>query len=79
MNDFCLISELGLLITASVDKQLRIFKVGVIDEAEASMKSEVGQVTLKSVSSIIRESGNRALQVNFEKKRNLLMVLSSDN
>ena len=52
VNDFCLIGELGLLITASVDKQLRIFKVEVIGEAEASMKSEIGQVTLKSLSSI---------------------------
>ena len=58
---------------------MRIFKVEVVSEAEASTKSEIGQVNLKSLSSFNRESGNRALQVSYEKKRNLLMVLSSDN
>ena len=42
VNDFCLIGELGLLITASVDKQMRIFKVEVINESEATMKAEIG-------------------------------------
>ena len=42
VNDFCLIGELGLLITASVDKLMRIFKVDVISESEAKMKAEIG-------------------------------------
>ena len=42
VNDFCLIGELGLLIIASVDKLMRIFKVEVISESEAKMKAEIG-------------------------------------
>ena len=42
VNDFCLVGELGLLITASADKQLRIFKIKVKEEADAGSQAEVG-------------------------------------
>ena len=41
VNDFCIIGELGLLLTVSTDKFIRIFKVQVNEEAGTS---ELGQV-----------------------------------
>lgn len=79
VNDFCMIGELGLLITASTDKTLRIFKVQVRDEEDAGTQAEVGQVSLVSVANFSRDSNHRALQLSYERKRNLLLVLNSDN
>ena len=79
VNDFCMIGELGLLITASTDKTLRIFKVQVREEEDASTQAEVGQVSLVSVANFSRDSNHRALQLSYERKRNLLLVLNSDN
>ena len=79
VNDFCMIGELGLLITASADKTLRIFKVLVKHEDDASTRAEVGQVSLVSVANFSRASNHRALQLSYERKRNVLLVLSSDN
>ena len=79
VNDFCLIGELGMLITVSTDKVLRIFKVIVKEESDAETQAEVGLVSMVSVASLNRESSHRALQLSYERKRNLLLVLSSDN
>ena len=51
VNDFCMVAELGLLITASSDKFLRIFKVEMKSAADAGSITEVGQVHLVSTSS----------------------------
>ena len=51
VNDFCIVAELGLLVTASSDKFLRIFKVEMKSEAEAGSVTEVGQVHLVSTTS----------------------------
>ena len=45
VNDFCIIGALGLLVTASTDKFLRIFKVEI---KSGSDSAEVGQVYLVS-------------------------------
>ena len=79
VNDFCIVAELGLLVTASSDKFLRIFKLEVKQETEVNSVSEVGQVHLVSTTSFKKESGHRAIQCDYDKKRNLLMVLSADN
>ena len=82
INDFCLIGgDLNLLVTASADRQLRIYKVLV--KGKESLKtvvaSEVGDVKLELVSSLINESSSRSLQLTFDKRRSMLLVLSSDN
>lgn len=51
VNDFCIVGELGLLVTASTDKFLRIFKVEVRSETDSSSVVEVGQVYLVSTTS----------------------------
>ena len=79
VNDFCIVGELGLLVTASTDKFLRIFKIEVKTEEAATSHSEVGQLSLVSQTSFTKESTHRAIQVDYDKKRNLLMVLSADN
>ena len=79
VNDFCIVAELGLLVTASSDKFLRIFKVEMKSEAEAGSITEVGQVHLVSTTSFQKESTHRGIQCDYDKKRNLLMVLSADN
>lgn len=79
VNDFCIVPELGLLVTASSDKFLRIFKLEIKQEAEVNSITEVGQVHLVSTTSFRKESSHRAIQCDYDKKRNLLMVLSADN
>jgi len=64
INDFCLIGgDLNLLVTASADRQLRIYKVQV--KGKESLKtvgaSEVGDVKLELVSSLVKESSSRSL------------------
>jgi len=77
VNDFCIIGELGLLLTISSDKFIRIFKLEVSNgEADATT---IGQVQLFSTTSFPKESGSRGLQMDYDKKRNLLLVLSADN
>ena len=44
VNDFCIVQELGLLVTASSDKFLRIFKLEMKKEADVSSITEVGQM-----------------------------------
>jgi len=48
VNDFCIIGALGLLVTASTDKFLRIFKVEIKSGTESNSMTEVGQVYLVS-------------------------------
>jgi len=48
VNDFCIVGGLGLLVTASTDKFLRIFKVEVKSETNSTSIAEVGQVYLVS-------------------------------
>ena len=70
VNDFVLIGELGILVAASTDNALRIFSVE---------QSEEGAVALKFVSKLIKESGARVLQITFERKAKVLLVLNSDS
>ena len=79
VNDFCIIGALGLLVTASTDKFLRIFKVEIKSGTESNSMTEVGQVYLVSQTSFQKESAQRSIQLEFDRKRNLLMVLSADN
>ena len=44
VNDFCIVQELGLLVTASSDKFLRIFKLEMKKEADVGSITEVGQM-----------------------------------
>ena len=61
VNDFCIVGELGLLVTASSDKFLRIFKIEVKQETDAASLAEVGQVYLVSQTSFAKESSQRAI------------------
>jgi hypothetical protein len=70
VNDFVLIGELGILVAASTDNTLRIFSV----EQNAE-----GAVSLKYVSKVQKESGARVLQITFERKAKVLLVLNSDS
>ena len=79
INDFTIVAELGLLVTASSDKFLRIFKIEIKDEFNAGSVAEIGQIALISTTSFQKESGQRTLQVEYDTKRHLLLVLSSDN
>jgi len=85
VNDFSLVGELGLLVTASVDGTLRLFQIIVAGEkseenAEEEKKNgEEDGVSLKYVSSFLKESSQRATQMSYDRKRQLLVVLSSDN
>ena len=79
INDFTIVAELGLLVTASSDKFLRIFKIEIKDEFNAGSVAEIGQIALVSTTSFQKESGQRTLQVEYDTKRHLLLVLSSDN
>lgn len=79
VNDFCIVGELGLLVTACSDKFLRIFKLEVKQEGEVKSMTEVGQVHLVSTSSFQKESSHRGIQCEYDRKRNLLLVLSADN
>jgi len=79
VNDFAIIAELGLLVTTSSDKFLRIFKLEIRSEAEAKSIAEVGQIHLVSTTSFSKSSTQRGLQVEYDKKRHLLLVLSVDN
>ena len=51
VNDFTIIAELGLLVTASSDKFLRIFKIEVKNEFNAGSVNEIGQIELVSTTS----------------------------
>ena len=79
INDFTIVAELGLLVTASSDKFLRIFKIEIKDEFNAGSVAEIGQIALVSTTSFQKESGQRTLQVEYDTKRHLLLILSSDN
>ena len=79
INDFTIVAELGLLVTASSDKFLRIFKIEIKDEFNAGSVAEIGQIALISTTSFQKESGQRTLQVEYDSKRHLLLILSSDN
>ena len=79
VNDFCIVGELGLLVTASSDKFLRVFKIEVKTPEDAKTVAEIGQIYLVSTTSFMKESTHRATQVDYDRKRNLLMVLSADN
>ena len=79
INDFTIVAELGLLVTASSDKFLRIFKIEIKDEFNAGSVAEIGQIALISTTSFQKESGQRTLQVEYDTKRHLLLILSSDN
>ena len=57
INDFTIVAELGLLVTASSDKFLRIFKIEIKDEFNAGSVAEIGQIALVSTTSFQKESG----------------------
>lgn len=77
VNDFCLIGSLGLLIAGSTDKVLRVFAIRVRMEADET--GDAGDVLLELKGKIIKESESRTLQVTFDSKRSIMLVLSSDN
>lgn len=79
VNDFCIVDELGLLVTASSDKFLRVFKIEIKTQADAGSLAEVGHISLVSTTSFLKESSQRGIQCEYDSKRNLLMVLSADN
>ena len=79
VNDFAIIAELGLLVTASSDKFLRIFKIEIKAESDSKSIAEVGQIHLVSTTSFSKQSAQRGMQVEYDRKRNLLLVLSVDN
>ena len=51
VNDFCIVGELGLLVTVSSDKFLRIFELEIKQESDVKSVTEVGQVYLVSTTS----------------------------
>ena len=77
VNDFCIVPELGVLLTISTDKFIRVFRLEV--NQEGATAADFGQVQLFSTSSFTKESSQRGLQCEYDKKRNLLYVLSADN
>jgi len=44
VNDFCIVAELGILVTASSDKFLRVFKIEIKSEFDAGSVAEIGQI-----------------------------------
>ena len=54
VNDFCIVPELGVLLTVSTDKFIRVFKLEVQEEAATAI--DVGQVQLFSTTSFTKES-----------------------
>lgn len=79
VNDFCIVSELGILVTASSDKFLRVFKIEIKNEFDAGSVAEIGQIQLISTTSFQKESTQRGIQCDYDTKRHLLLVLSADN
>lgn len=75
VNDFVLIGELGLLVTGSVDNNLRVFKVSLAD----GENPEEGAFTLTLSSTFSKESTARVIQMAYERKNKMLIVLNSDN
>ena len=56
VNDFCIVDELGLLVTASSDKFLRVFKIEIKSQDDAKSLAEVGHISLVSTTSFLKES-----------------------
>lgn len=79
VNDFCLLSNLNLLVVASSDKLLRIFEIKVKGTDCKSDNGEIGDAMLELKGHIVKESSTRTLQLSFDSKRSLFIVLSSDN
>jgi predicted transcriptional regulator len=77
VNDFCLVAGLGLLVVGSTDKVLRVFKIGI--KAKKEEDGEVGDVQLEMKGKINKESDSRTIQLTFDNKRSVMLVLSSDN
>ena len=77
VNDFCLVAGLGLLVVGSTDKVLRVFKIGI--KAAKEEDGEVGDVQLEMKGKINKESDSRTIQLTFDNKRSVMLVLSSDN
>ena len=72
VNDFVMIGELGLLVTASVDGSLRLFQVQIGGEGnpeESKEQLDESAVNLKYISSFAKESSQRALQLSYDRKR----------
>jgi WD40 repeat protein len=69
INDFVLIAELSLLVAAGTDNKLVIF---IVESNE--------QVSLKlNSTTFVKDSNHRAIQLHYDRKRQVLMVLSADN
>ena len=56
ITDFCLIGELAILVAASADRHLRLFKVEVVVEGEAQSVSEIGAIKLEGTAQLNKES-----------------------
>jgi U3 small nucleolar RNA-associated protein 12 len=70
VSDFCLVGELGVLVAAGSDNQLKVFLVD---------SSKPDGLSLTFNSNLVKESAHRALQIHYDRKRGLLFCLSSDN
>jgi hypothetical protein len=70
VNDFIMVADLSILIVGGTDNKLTIFRVEN-DEKGLSLK-------LNS-QSLAKESTHRVLQMYFDRKRKILLVLSADN
>jgi len=79
INDFCLIGSLKVLIAASSDRILRVFAIEVKTEESKSEVGDIGDVQLVLKGKLLKKSDSRSLQVFFDIKRSLLLVLSTDN
>ena len=56
ITDFCLIGELAILVAASADRHLRVFKVDLVGEGEAQSVSQIGAIKLEGTSQLNKES-----------------------
>jgi hypothetical protein len=73
ISDFVLIGEIGLLVVGgSNQKKLSLFRVHNGSEEEGGFK-------LVGCGTLVKESGSRVLEMTYDRKRQLLMVLSADN
>ena len=61
VNDFCIVDELGLLVTPSSDKFLRVFKIEIKTQDDVGSLAEVGHINLISTTSFLKESTQRGI------------------
>ena len=71
IEGFCLIQELNLLVAGSSDNQLKIFRL--------KYNLETAQLECNFISTVKKDSGSRVLEISYDPKTNMVMILSSDN